>query len=77
MLSIMIIEIGNAEEICKALAFKGSGYLFETTFEKEVYSDLVGERCVLVGNMIHGAFNAQYNVLRRKGIVLLKLIMKQ
>ena len=58
---------GNANEICKALAFGiGSGYLFETTFEKEVYSDLVGERCVLMG-MIHGAFNAQYNVLRKRG----------
>ena len=58
---------GNASETCRALAFGiGSGYLFETTFEKEVYSDLVGERCVLMG-MIHGAFNAQYNVLRRKG----------
>jgi ketol-acid reductoisomerase len=58
---------GQAEETCKALAFGiGSGYLFGTTFEKEVYSDLVGERCVLMG-MIHGAFNAQYNVLRRRG----------
>ena len=58
---------GQAEETCKALAFGiGSGYLFETTFEKEVYSDLVGERCVLMG-MIHGAFNAQYNVLRKRG----------
>ena len=58
---------GNAEETCRALAFGiGSGYLFETTFENEVYSDLVGERCVLMG-MIHGAFNAQYRVLRKRG----------
>ena len=39
---------------------------FETTFEKEVYSDLTGERCVLMG-LIQGAFLAQYNVLREKG----------
>ena len=44
----------------------GCGHAFETTFEKEVYSDLVGERCVLMG-LIQGAFLAQYNVLRAKG----------
>ena len=27
----------------------GSGYLFETTFKKEVYSDLTGERGTLMG----------------------------
>ncbi len=44
----------------------GSGYLFATTFEKEVYSDLTGERGVLMG-AIAGLMEAQYNVLRKKG----------
>jgi ketol-acid reductoisomerase len=44
----------------------GSGYLFETTFSKEVYSDLTGERGVLMG-AIAGIFEAQYNCLRRNG----------
>jgi len=44
----------------------GSGYLFETTFEKEVYSDLTGERGVLMG-AIAGIMEAQYNLLRSKG----------
>lgn len=58
---------GIAREKCLALAFGlGCGHAFETTFEKEVYSDLVGERCVLMG-LIQGAFLAQYNVLRKNG----------
>ena len=44
----------------------GSKYLFETTFKKEVYSDLTGERSVLMG-LIQGAFKAQYDLLRQKG----------
>lgn len=44
----------------------GSGFLFETTFEKEVYSDLTGERGVLMGAMA-GIMEAQYNLLRKKG----------
>lgn len=44
----------------------GSGYLFETTFQKEVYSDLVGERGVLMG-AIAGIMEAQYELFRRKG----------
>lgn len=44
----------------------GSGYLFETTFQKEVYSDLTGERGTLMG-AIQGIFEAQYNVLRQRG----------
>jgi ketol-acid reductoisomerase len=44
----------------------GSGYLFETTFKKEVYSDLTGERGTLMG-AIQGIFAAQYDVLRKKG----------
>ncbi|KAG2182256.1 hypothetical protein INT43_007183 [Umbelopsis isabellina] len=44
----------------------GSGYLYETTFSKEVHSDLVGERGVLMG-AIQGLFQAQYEVLRANG----------
>jgi ketol-acid reductoisomerase len=44
----------------------GSGYLFETTFEKEVFSDLTGERGVLMG-AIYGLWLAQYEVLREHG----------
>jgi ketol-acid reductoisomerase len=58
---------GRARERCLASAFAiGSGHVFETTFAHEVYSDLTGERCVLMG-LIEGAFRAQYNVLRRHG----------
>ncbi len=44
----------------------GSGYLFETDFRKEVYSDLTGERGTLMG-AIAGIFEAQYNTLRKNG----------
>ena len=44
----------------------GSGYLFETTFKREVYSDLTGERGTLMG-AIQGLFAAQYQVLREHG----------
>ncbi len=44
----------------------GSGYLFETDFKKEVFSDLTGERGTLMG-AIQGIFAAQYEVLRSKG----------
>lgn len=44
----------------------GSGYLFPTTFEKEVYSDLTGERGVLMGALA-GIMEAQYDVLRSHG----------
>jgi ketol-acid reductoisomerase len=44
----------------------GSGYLFETNFQKEVYSDLTGERGVLMGALA-GIMEAQYNILRSKG----------
>jgi len=57
----------RAKERCLALGFGiGSEYIFETTFKNEVYSDLTGERCVLMG-MIQGAFKAQYDILREKG----------
>ena len=44
----------------------GSGYLFETDFKKEVYSDLTGERGVLMGALA-GVIEAQYQVLRQRG----------
>lgn len=53
----------------KALALGigvGSGYLFETDFQKEVFSDLTGERGILMGALA-GLFEAQYNVLRKHG----------
>lgn len=58
---------GKAHDRALALGIAiGSGYLFETTFRKEVYSDLTGERGVLMG-AIAGLFEAQYNVLRQRG----------
>ena len=42
----------------------GSGFLFRTTFKDEVYSDLTGERGVLMGALA-GIMEAQYNVLRK------------
>lgn len=58
---------GNAYERVVALGIGiGSGYLFETTFQKEVYSDLTGERGTLMG-AIQGIFEAQYNELRKHG----------
>src|SRR5438309_8800426 len=58
---------GRARERAEACGIAiGSGYLFETTFRKEVYSDLTGERGVLMG-AIYGLWLAQYEVLREKG----------
>lgn len=58
---------GKAEEKAVALGVAvGSDYLYKTTFEKEVYSDLYGERGCLMGG-IHGMFLAQYEVLRKNG----------
>jgi ketol-acid reductoisomerase len=58
---------GGARERCLALGIAiGSGYLFPTTFRNEVYSDLTGERGVLMG-AIAGIMEAQYDVLRRRG----------
>lgn len=58
---------GNAFDRVVALGIGvGSGYLFETTFQKEVYSDLTGERGTLMG-AIQGIFEAQYSVLRENG----------
>ncbi|MCK4468533.1 MAG: ketol-acid reductoisomerase, partial [Desulfobacterales bacterium] len=58
---------GKAKERTLALGIAiGSGYLFSTTFEKEVYSDLTGERGVLMG-CLAGVMEAQYNILRKQG----------
>jgi ketol-acid reductoisomerase len=58
---------GNARERVTALGIAiGSGYLFETDFKKEVYSDLAGERGTLMG-AVQGIFAAQYDVLRKNG----------
>jgi ketol-acid reductoisomerase len=58
---------GRAAERCIALGIGiGSGYLFPTTFEHEVYSDLTGERGVLMGALA-GVMEAQYAVLRQNG----------
>jgi len=58
---------GKAEDRVKAMGIAiGSGYLFPTTFEKEVYSDLTGERGVLMGALA-GIMEAQYNTLRENG----------
>jgi ketol-acid reductoisomerase len=58
---------GRAEERTLALGIGiGSGYLFPTTFENEVYSDLTGERGVLMGALA-GIMEAQYQVLRENG----------
>ena len=58
---------GRAQERVFALGIGiGSGYLFETTFKKEVYSDLTGERGTLMG-AIQGLLLAQYEVLRENG----------
>ena len=58
---------GKAREKAIAMGIGiGSGYLFETTFKREVYSDLTGERGSLMG-AIQGLFAAQYEILRAKG----------
>jgi ketol-acid reductoisomerase len=58
---------GRARERCLAIGIGiGSGYLFPTTFEHEVFSDLTGERGVLMGALA-GIMEAQYDVLRAHG----------
>jgi ketol-acid reductoisomerase len=58
---------GHAKERTLALGIAiGSGYLFPTTFQNEVYSDLTGERGVLMG-CLAGVMEAQYNLLRKHG----------
>jgi ketol-acid reductoisomerase len=58
---------GKAREKTLALGIAiGSGYLFPTTFEREVVSDLTGERGVLMGALA-GVMEAQYSLLRKHG----------
>ena len=58
---------GKARERTLAVGIAiGSGYLFPTNFENEVYSDLLGERGVLMG-CLAGVMEAQYNILRKHG----------
>ncbi|MFC2121485.1 ketol-acid reductoisomerase [Bacteroidota bacterium] len=58
---------GRAEERTIAVGIAiGVGFLFPTTFEKEVHSDLTGERGVLMGALA-GIMEAQYEVLRKNG----------
>ena len=58
---------GRAKERTIALGIAiGAGYLFPTTFQNEVYSDLTGERGVLMGALA-GVMEAQYNTLRKHG----------
>jgi len=58
---------GRATERTLAVGIAiGSGYLFPTTFQQEVYSDLTGERGVLMGALA-GIMEAQYDVLRKNG----------
>ena len=58
---------GRAFERVVALGIGvGSGYLFETDFKREVYSELTGERGTLMG-AIQGIFAAQYETLRANG----------
>lgn len=58
---------GRAEDRTLALGIAiGSGYLFRTTFQHEVYSDLFGERGILMGALA-GVMEAQYSTLRKYG----------
>ena len=67
--SYAIYQDATGRATDRTLAFGigiGSGYLFETTFKREVYSDLTGERGSLMG-AIQGLLLAQYEVLREHG----------
>lgn len=69
--SVAVFQDVTGKAMEKAVAIGvaiGSGYMYETTFEKEVFSDLTGERGVLAA-AIQGLFCAQYKVLDRKSVV--------
>jgi ketol-acid reductoisomerase len=58
---------GRARDRCLALGIAiGSCFIYESTFEREVFGDLVGERGSLLG-AIYGLWLAQYEVLRERG----------
>ena len=65
--AVAVDATGRALDRTLALGIAvGSGYLFPTTFQREVTSDLVGERGTLMG-CLQGILNAQYTVLRKHG----------
>lgn len=67
--SYAVYQDASGKALEKVLAFGigiGSGYLFETTFQREATSDLTGERGSLMG-AIQGLLLAQYEVLRENG----------
>jgi ketol-acid reductoisomerase len=67
--SYAIYQNASGKALDKAISVGigiGSGYLFETTFQNEVFSDLTGERGTLMG-AIQGIFAAQYDCLRKRG----------
>lgn len=67
--SYAVYQNASGKALEKVLAFGigiGSGYLFETTFQREATSDLTGERGSLMG-AVQGLFLAQYEVLRENG----------
>jgi ketol-acid reductoisomerase len=67
--SYAIYQDATGRAMERVLAFGigiGSGYMFETTFEREAVSDLTGERGSLMG-AIQGLLLAQYEVLRENG----------
>src|SRR3989344_4612092 len=58
---------GKAKSRALALGIAlGAGYMFPTTFKNEVFSDLTGERGILMGALA-GVMEAQYNELRKHG----------
>jgi len=67
--SFAVFQDATGKAMNRAIALGiavGAGYLFPTTFEKEVYSDLTGERGTLMG-ALEGILEAQYNTLRAHG----------
>ena len=67
--SYAIHQNATGKALDRVLAFGigiGSGYMFETTFEREAVSDLTGERGSLMG-AVQGLLLAQYEVLRENG----------
>src|SRR5574344_2314975 len=67
--SYAVYQDATGKAMDRTLAFGigiGAGYMFETTFKREVYSDLTGERGSLMG-AIQGLLSAQYETLRENG----------
>ncbi len=67
--SYAVYQNVTGKALDRVLAFGigiGSGYMFETTFQREAVSDLTGERGSLMG-AIQGLLLAQYEVLRENG----------